>query len=147
MGWLSILASQRCRRTHLVYIKISLPMIHLTNILQRAKLSDIWGRKLILLVSVAWFFVSSIICATAPSMSVLIAGRALQGVGGGALIQVTIITISDLFSMRLRTLFIGLMEFMWALAGGIGPIVGGVFSESVSWRCEYVSMGTGDKAN
>jgi MFS family permease len=38
--------------------------------------------------------------------------------------------------MRLRTLFIGLMEFMWALAGGIGPIVGGVFSESVSWRCE-----------
>jgi MFS family permease len=69
-------------------------------------------------------------------MSVLIAGRALQGVGGGALIQVTIITISDLFSMRLRTLFIGLMEFMWALAGGIGPIVGGVFSESVSWRCE-----------
>jgi MFS family permease len=73
-------------------------------------------------------------------MSVLIAGRALQGVGGGALIQVTIITISDLFSMRLRTLFIGLMEFMWALAGGIGPIVGGVFSESVSWRCEYVRL-------
>ena len=72
-------------------------------------------------------------------MSVLIAGRALQGVGGGALIQVTIITISDLFSMRLRTLFIGLMEFMWALAGGIGPIVGGVFSESVSWRCKLCS--------
>lgn len=71
-------------------------------------------------------------------MSVLIAGRALQGVGGGALIQVTIITISDLFSMRLRTLFIGLMEFMWALAGGIGPIVGGVFSESVSWRCKWI---------
>jgi len=109
----------------------------ITNVLKRAKLSDIWGRKLILLVSVAWFFVSSIICATAPSMSVLIAGRALQGVGGGALIQVTIITISDLFSMRLRTLFIGLMEFMWALAGGIGPIVGGVFSETVSWRCKW----------
>jgi MFS family permease len=114
----------------------NLPRTHFTNISPRAKLSDIWGRKLILLVSVAWFFVSSIICATAPSMSVLIAGRALQGVGGGALIQVTIITISDLFSMRLRTLFIGLMEFMWALAGGIGPIVGGVFSESVSWRCK-----------
>jgi len=104
----------------------------------RAKLSDIWGRKPILLVSVAWFFVSSIICATAPSMGVLIAGRALQGIAGGALIQVTIITISDLFSMRLRTLFIGLMEFMWALAGGIGPILGGVFAESVSWRCKLL---------
>ncbi|CAD0016906.1 unnamed protein product [Aureobasidium pullulans] len=71
-------------------------------------------------------------------MGVLIAGRALQGIAGGALIQVTIITISDLFSMRLRTLFIGLMEFMWALAGGIGPILGGVFAESVSWRCKLL---------
>lgn len=65
-----------------------------------AKLSDIWGRKPLLLAAVAWFFVSSIVCATAPSMQVLIVGRALQGVAGGGLIQLTTITISDLFSMR-----------------------------------------------
>lgn len=65
-----------------------------------AKLSDIWGRKPILLLAVAWFFVGSVICATAVDMSMLIAGRAVQGVAGGGLIQLSIITISDIFSMR-----------------------------------------------
>lgn len=65
-----------------------------------AKLSDIWGRKLILLVAVAWYFVSSIICATAVNMPMLIAGRALQGAAGGGLIQLVTIVISDLFSLR-----------------------------------------------
>lgn len=53
-----------------------------------------------LLLAVAWFFVSSIVCATAPSMGALITGRALQGVAGGGLFQLTTIIISDLFSVR-----------------------------------------------
>ena len=65
-----------------------------------AKLSDIWGRKLILLIAVAWFFISSIICAVAVDMPMLIAGRALQGVAGGGLLQLVTIVISDLFSVR-----------------------------------------------
>lgn len=64
------------------------------------KLSDIWGRKLILLIAVAWFFVSSIICAVTVNMPMLIAGRALQGIAGGGLLQLTIIVISDIFSVR-----------------------------------------------
>ncbi|KAJ5825179.1 hypothetical protein N7474_002317 [Penicillium riverlandense] len=102
-----------------------------------AKLSDIWGRKLILLLAVVWFFISSIICATAVDMPMLIAGRALQGVAGGGLIQLVTIVISDLFSIRHRSLYLGLMELMWALAGGIGPLLGGAFSEYVSWRWNY----------
>ncbi|KAF4214223.1 hypothetical protein CNMCM8980_006908 [Aspergillus fumigatiaffinis] len=102
-----------------------------------AKLSDIWGRKPILLLAVAWFFVSSIICATAVDMPMLIAGRALQGVAGGGLLQLVTIVISDLFSVRHRSLYLGLMEFMWALAGGIGPLLGGAFSQYVSWRWSY----------
>ncbi|KAK5798487.1 hypothetical protein VI817_004777 [Penicillium citrinum] len=102
-----------------------------------AKLSDIWGRKLILLIAVAWFFVSSIICATAVNMQMLIAGRALQGVAGGGLLQLVIIVISDLFSVRHRSLYLGLMECMWALAGGIGPLMGGAFSEYVTWRWNF----------
>jgi MFS family permease len=65
-----------------------------------AKLSDIWGRKPILLLAVGWFFISSIICATAINMEMLIAGRALQGVAGGGLLQLVTIIISDLFSVR-----------------------------------------------
>ncbi|KAJ5164155.1 uncharacterized protein N7500_005985 [Penicillium coprophilum] len=102
-----------------------------------AKLSDIWGRKPILLLAVAWFFLSSILCAAATSMEMLIAGRALQGVAGGGLLQLVTIIISDLFSVRHRSLYLGLMEVMWAFAGGVGPLLGGAFSQYVTWRWTY----------
>lgn len=106
-----------------------------------AKLSDIWGRKPILLLAVTWFCVGSIICATAVNMKMLIAGRAFQGTAGGGLIQLVTITISDLFSVRHRSLFFGLMELIWAVAGGIGPLVGGAFSEYSSWRwCFWINL-------
>ena len=65
-----------------------------------SKLSDIWGRKLILLAAVALYFFSSIICALAVSMKMLLVGRAVQGTAAGGLMQLVFITISDLFSMR-----------------------------------------------
>ena len=65
-----------------------------------AKLSDIWGRKPILLTAVGMYFVTSIICATSTTMKMLIVGRACQGPAGGGLFQLVNITISDLFSMR-----------------------------------------------
>ncbi|OJJ50869.1 hypothetical protein ASPZODRAFT_21381 [Penicilliopsis zonata CBS 506.65] len=106
-----------------------------------AKLSDIWGRKLLLLLAVALFFVSSIICGVAVNMQMLIAGRALQGTAGGGLLQLVTITVSDLFSVRHRSLYLGLLEFIWALAGGTGPLIGGAFSEYVSWRwCFFVNL-------
>ncbi|KAF1987284.1 putative MFS transporter [Aulographum hederae CBS 113979] len=106
-----------------------------------AKLSDIWGRKLILLVAVAWFAASSIVCAKASSMRMLIAGRALQGTAGGGLTQLCNITISDVFSVRTRSLFLAFLEFVWAVAGGIGPILGGVFSELANWRwCFWINL-------
>ena len=65
-----------------------------------ANLSDIWGRKPILLAAVALFFGASIICAKAINMPMLIAGRGVQGIAGGGIIQMITITISDLFSVR-----------------------------------------------
>ncbi|KAL4905776.1 hypothetical protein BDW74DRAFT_184855 [Aspergillus multicolor] len=99
-----------------------------------ANLSDIWGRKPILLSAVGFFFGASIICAKAVNMSMLIAGRGLQGIAGGGLLQLITITISDLFSVRRRSLFLGLIEFIWAIAGALGPIMGGAFTQSISWR-------------
>lgn len=64
------------------------------------KLSDIWGRKPILLTAVALYFLSSIVCALSHSMEMLIVGRAFQGTAGGGLIQLVYVTISDLFSLR-----------------------------------------------
>ncbi|KAJ4300847.1 hypothetical protein N0V90_002935 [Kalmusia sp. IMI 367209] len=99
-----------------------------------AKLSDIWGRKSILLTGVGLYFLTSIICAMAQSMRMLIIGRAFQGTAGGGLVQLVYITISDLFSMRSRTMYLGLLQLMWAVAGGIGPVVGGSLTEYIGWR-------------
>jgi MFS family permease len=100
-------------------------------------LSDIWGRKPILLGTVTLFFVSSIVCAKAVDMTMMIVGRAFQGVAGGGLMQLVMVTISDLFSVRHRSLYFGLLEFMWALAGAIGPLMGGALTQRVSWRWAY----------
>jgi MFS family permease len=64
------------------------------------KLSDIWGRKPILLLAVGMYFITSIICAVSTTMKMLIIGRACQGTAGGGLMQLVNVTVSDLFSLR-----------------------------------------------
>ncbi|PSK37992.1 hypothetical protein B9Z65_1183 [Elsinoe australis] len=106
-----------------------------------AKYSDIFGRKLIVLLALAVFFASSTLCATAKTMEVLIIGRAFQGAAGGGLILLVHVCISDMFSLRQRSLLMGLTEGIWALAGGIGPILGGVFASMVNWRwCFWINL-------
>lgn len=64
------------------------------------KLSDIWGRKPLLLCAVAIFLASSVVCGASKSVAMLIAGRALQGVGAGGLLTLVNIVIGDIFSER-----------------------------------------------
>ncbi|ETI23328.1 hypothetical protein G647_05128 [Cladophialophora carrionii CBS 160.54] len=99
-----------------------------------AKLSDIWGRKPILLLGVALYSASSIVCALSNSMAMLIVGRSLQGVSAGGFMTLINIVVSDLFSMRSRALFLGLLHTTWAVAGGVGPVLGGAFTQLLSWR-------------
>ncbi|KAF8846808.1 putative MFS transporter [Acephala macrosclerotiorum] len=106
-----------------------------------AKLSDIWGRKIMLLAAVALFLGSSILCALAVDMAMLVAGRALQGAAGGGMIMLVDIVICDVFSMRQRSLFLGLCEAIWAIAGAIGPVLGGLLTEYASWRwCWWINL-------
>lgn len=69
------------------------------------KVSDIWGRKPVLLMAIAVFFIGSALSAAAVSMAMLIAGRAVQGLGGGGLVNLSLVVIADLFSMRCVRLF------------------------------------------
>lgn len=85
------------------------------------KLSDIFGRKPVLLAAVGVFWVGSLLCGVSVSMSMLIAGRAIQGIGGGGSLILVNICISDLFSVRKRGVYLGFVGLVWALAGGFGP--------------------------
>ncbi|EXJ79364.1 hypothetical protein A1O3_08866 [Capronia epimyces CBS 606.96] len=105
------------------------------------KFSDIWGRKPILLAAVVVFFASSIVCAAAVDMQMLIVGRSIQGAAGGGLICMVNVAISDLFSVRERSLWLGLCEGIWALSGAVGPLLGGAFSQKATWRwCFYCNL-------
>ena len=106
-----------------------------------AKCSDIWGRKPALLAAVVIFAIASTIAALSTSMQMLIAARALQGVAGGGLMLLVTVTISDLFSVRKRSLYLSLMGAIWAVAGSAGPLVGGAFTQLLSWRwCFWINL-------
>ncbi|KAI9849220.1 MAG: hypothetical protein M1838_000208 [Thelocarpon superellum] len=105
------------------------------------KLSDIWGRKPIIQTAILVFFLGSALCGWATNINMLIGGRAVQGIGGGGLIILPNICVSDIFSMRTRPAFFALIGATWAIASGVGPIIGGALTQRVSWRwCFLVNL-------
>ncbi|PKS08332.1 hypothetical protein jhhlp_005276 [Lomentospora prolificans] len=105
------------------------------------KVSDIWGRKPILLVATAVFFVGSLLCGVSVNMGMLIASRAIQGVGGGGILALVNICISDLFSIRSRGFYFSIIGMVWAISSAIGPVLGGVFTTELTWRwCFYINL-------
>lgn len=85
------------------------------------KMSDIFGRKPVLLSAVGVFWIGSLICGFSVSMGMLIVGRAVQGIGGGGTLILVNICISDMFSVRKRGVYLGFVGLTWAVAGGFGP--------------------------
>lgn len=105
------------------------------------KFSDIFGRKPMLLACNVIFMAGSLFCALSTSIHMLIGARVLQGIGGGGLIILVNICVSDLFSLRERGKYIGIMGMVWAIASAVGPVLGGVFAEKVTWRwCFYINL-------
>ncbi|KAI9293525.1 MFS general substrate transporter [Neoconidiobolus thromboides FSU 785] len=101
------------------------------------KISDIFGRKYTILMALFIFTVGSIVCGAAPNMIVLIIFRAISGIGGGGLYSLSIIIISDLIPPRIRGIFIAIASGIYAVASIVGPLVGGAFSDKVTWRWAF----------
>ena len=98
------------------------------------KLADLVGRRPVMLVGIGVFLVGSVLCGVAWSLPALIAARALQGVGAGAVLPMSITIIGDLYSVEERARVQGYVASVWAVSSVIGPALGGVFSEYSSWR-------------
>ncbi|KAI9317562.1 major facilitator superfamily domain-containing protein [Dichotomocladium elegans] len=94
-----------------------------------AKLSDIFGRKYILMISVGIFEIGSVLCATSKTMIMLIVCRAIQGIGAGGIFSMVFIVISDIVPLEKRGNYQGIINAVFTIAGVVGPLVGGSLTD------------------
>jgi len=97
------------------------------------KLSDLYGRRVILLSCLVLFLGASALCALAPTMPLLIAARALQGAGGGGLMVMSQTVIADVVAPRERGRYAAYFAMVWASSSLLGPILGGFLSQHAGW--------------
>src|SRR5213596_803179 len=108
------------------------------------KLGDLFGRKIVLQSAIGIFLVGSALCGLSQSMTQLIGFRALQGLGAGGLIVVTLAVVGDIIPPRERGKYQGYFGAVFGLATIIGPLLGGFFVENLSWRwIFYVNLPVG----
>ncbi|MBY5368860.1 MFS transporter [Rhizobium leguminosarum] len=97
------------------------------------KLSDIFGRKPVLIGGILIFLAGSLLCGLAWSMMSLVLFRLLQGLGAGAIQPVTTTIIGDLFKLEERGRVQGFMATVWATSAVVGPLAGGIIVDNISW--------------
>ncbi|KAJ2128410.1 hypothetical protein GGH17_004419, partial [Coemansia sp. RSA 788] len=98
------------------------------------KFSDVLGRFQAVTVAVVIFCVGSIVCAAANSMGMLLAGRAIQGIGGGGLMSMPSVIMSDVTAERDRGKYTSFLAASWGIASAVGPVMGGAIVENANWR-------------
>lgn len=98
------------------------------------KLSDLYGRKPILMVGTTIFLIGSVACAASWNMTSLIWFRALQGLGAGAILATVATLAGDLFTVKERAAIQGWLSSVWGISAILGPLIGGALSQYASWH-------------
>lgn len=99
-----------------------------------ASFSHIIGRKPVLLVALVFFTIGAIIASVATNSAVLLVGRSVQGIGGGGLVALTYVIVTDIVTLRERGKWFALISLQWAVGSVVGPVIGGAIAESPDWR-------------
>ena len=101
------------------------------------KLGDLFGRKAVFQASVVFFLIGSVLCGLAGSMSMLVAARALQGIGGGAIMVTAMAVIGEVIPLRDRGRYQGALGAVFGVTTVIGPLLGGFFTDHLTWRWAF----------
>lgn len=105
------------------------------------KLGDLYGRKRLFCMALILFMAGSIICGVGTSMGFLIAGRAIQGLGGGGLMILSQSIIADIFPPKVRGKYMGIMGAAFGVSAVIGPLIGGICTDYIGWRwCFWINI-------
>ena len=105
------------------------------------RLSDIYGRRPFMLLGLAVFCAGSLLLGFSRTMTEVVAWRALQGVGGGAIMTCCYVSVADLFPPAQRGRFHGLLSGVYGISFVVGPIIGGVLADAFSWRWAFLVIG------
>jgi EmrB/QacA subfamily drug resistance transporter len=98
------------------------------------KYADVVGRRPVMFLGIGVFLLGSVLCGVAWSMPALIVARAVQGIGAGAIQPMSMTMIGDLYTVQERARVQGYVASVWGVSSVVGPTLGGVFSEYLSWR-------------
>ena len=101
------------------------------------KLGDLFGRKTVFQVAILFFIAGSVLCGIAGSMTMLVASRALQGVGGGAMMVTAMAVIGEVIPLRERGRYQGALGAVFGVTTVIGPLLGGFFTDHLTWRWAF----------
>ena len=104
------------------------------SIILFGKLSDIYGRKNILIIGIVIFVIASVMCGFSTNMLELILFRGIQGIGGGILISLPFIVVGEIFSPRERAKYMGILASVFGVSSVLGPILGGIITDTIGWR-------------
>ena len=91
-----------------------------------------------LLAALCIFTIGTVICSVAYNIATLLAGRCVQGIGGGGLVALTYVIVADMVPLKERGKWFSVISLQWAIGSVIGPIIGGEFAENANWRWIFI---------
>ncbi len=119
---------------HVSWVVTAYMLAETVSTVLAGKFGDLFGRKRVFQLGVAVFIIGSFFCGLANSMVLLITFRAVQGLGGGAITVTATALIADVIPLRLRGQYQGALGAVFGVTTVIGPLLGGVFTDNLSWR-------------